>query len=81
MRRFCMENAFKFLLIFGVALLLAAASLAFSKDPRNSIFFARVHGKPSKEEAKKTARTIAGCVAGVGAAIIIYCLIGLISGS
>ena len=76
-----MENALKFMLIFGVLLLLAAASLAFSKDPRNSIFFARVHGKPSKEEAKKTALVIAGCVAGVGAAVIIYCLIGLISGS
>ena len=69
------------MIIFGVLLLLAAASLAFSKDPRKSVFFARVHGKPSKAEAKKTALSIAGCVAGVGLAIIIYCVIGLIKGS
>ncbi len=76
-----MENAYKFLIIFGVLLLLAAASLFFSKDPRNSVFFARMHGKFSREEAGKTARTIAGCVAGVGLAVILYCVIGLITGS
>ena len=74
-----MENAFIFLLIFGVLLLLAAASLAFSKDPRKSPFMARVHEK-NLEQAKKTAREVAGCVAAVGLALIIYCVIGLVKG-
>ena len=76
-----MHYAFLFLLIFGCLLLLAAASLWFSKDPRKSVFFARVQGKPNKEEARKTARQIAAAVAGVGIAIIIYCLVGLIGGA
>ena len=76
-----MHYAFVFLLIFGCLLLLAAASLWFSKDPRNSLFFARVQGKPGKEEARRTARQIAAGVAGAGLAIIIYCVIGLIRGA
>ena len=46
-----MENAFIFLLIFGVLLLLTAAGLAFSKDPRQSPLLGRVVGieKMSKE--------------------------------
>ena len=76
-----MHYAFIFLLIFGCLLLLAAASLWFSKDPRNSLFFARVQGKPGKEEARRTARQIAAGVAGAGLAIIIYCVIGLIRGA
>ena len=76
-----MQNAFLFLLIFGVLLLLSAASLWLSKDPRKSIFFAKVHGKPSKEKARRTARQIASALAGVGFAIIIYCAIGLIRGA
>lgn len=75
-----MENAFIFLMIFGVLLLLAAASLFFSKDPRKSVFFARMHGRYSIDAAKKAAGTIAGCVAGVGLAVIVYCVIGLIVG-
>ena len=54
-----MENAFIFLLIFGVLLLLTAAGLAFSKDPRQSPL-------------------VAGCVAAVGLALVIYCVIGLL---
>ena len=76
-----MHYAFIFLLIFGCLLLLAAASLWFSKDPRNSMFFARVQGKPGTEEARRTARQIAAGVAGVGFAIIIYCVIGLNRGA
>ena len=75
-----MEYAFIFLIIFGASLLLAAASLAFSKDPRKSPLMARTYGNVSKEQAKKTAREIAGCVAAVGLALIIYCTIGLITG-
>ena len=59
-----MENAFIFLLIFGVLLLLTAAGLAFSKE--------------SKEQARKLAREVAGCVAAVGLALVIYCVIGLV---
>ena len=76
-----MHYAFIFLLIFGCLLLLAAASLWFSKDPRENVFFARVQGKPGKEEARRTARQIAAAVAGVGLAIIIYSLIGIIGGA
>ena len=76
-----MKYAFVFLLIFGHALLLAAASLAHSKDPRHSIFFARVHGNLSRKDAKKIALEIAGCLSAVGLAIIIYCVIGLVKGN
>ena len=68
-----MENAFIFLLIFGVLLLLTAAGLAFSKDPRQSPL-----EKMSKEQARKLAREVAGCVAAVGLALVIYCVIGLV---
>ncbi len=76
-----MHYAFVFLLIFGVLILLAAASLWFSKDPRQSVFFARVHGNQSKEKARKTAREIAVALAGVGMAIVIYCIAGIIRGA
>lgn len=76
-----MENALIFILIFGLALLLTAAGLWFSKDPRKSPFLARVAGieKMGKAEAQKIAREIAGCVAAVGLAIVIYCAISLLS--
>ena len=76
-----MYYAVIFLLIFGCLLLLAAAKLWFSKDPRNSVFFAKVQGKQGKEEARRTARQIAAAVAGVGLAIIVYCVIRLIRGA
>lgn len=75
-----MEYAFVFLIIFGVALLLASAGLAFSKDPRKSFLMARTPQKMGLKEAKKTAREIAGCVAAVGLALIVYCTIALIKG-
>ena len=93
-----MENAFIFLLIFGVLLLLTAAGLAFSKDPRQSPLLLTAAGlafskdprqspllgrvvgieKMSKEQARKLAREVAGCVAAVGLALVVYCVIGLI---
>ena len=76
-----MHYAFVFLLIFGCLLLLAAASLWFSKDPRKSVFFARVQGKLNKEDARRTARPLAAGVAGAGLAVFIYCLIGIIGGA
>lgn len=75
-----MKYAFILFLIFGVLIILAGCSLFFSKDPRHSIFFARVHGKRSREDAQKTAKEIAAALFGVGAAIVIYCIIGLIRG-
>ena len=76
-----MHYAFFFLLIFGCLLIFAAAALCLNRDPRKSVFFARVQGKLSKEEARRTARQIAAGVAGVGLAIIVYCIIGLIGGA
>ena len=75
-----MENAIIFMLIFGIALLLAAASLWFSKDPRQSPLMGRVAGieKMGKTRAQEIAREIAGCVAAVGLAIVIYCTISLL---
>ena len=55
-----MEYAFVFLIIFGAALLLTAACLAFSKDPRKSPLMARTSQKMGLKEAKKAAREIAG---------------------
>ena len=76
-----MRNAFVFLLLFGCLLIFAAAALCLNRDPRKSVFFARVQGKLTKEEARRTARQIAAAVAGVGLAIIIYSLIGIIGGA
>ena len=74
-----MENAFILFIIFGAALILAAASLILSKDPRKSPLLGKVAGIEKMEigSARKIAREIAGCVAAVGLALIIYCLIGL----
>ena len=78
-----MHYALLFMMIFGAALLLAAAGLAFSKDPRDSFLLARVPGlkKMGKDRARKTAREIAAAVAGVGLAILIYCAVGIYSGA
>ncbi len=75
-----MENALIFMLIFGIVLLLAAAGLWFSRDPRQSPLLGRVAGieKMGKAKAQKIAREIAGCVAAVGLAIVLYCLISLL---
>ena len=67
-------EAMIFMMIFGAALLLAAGLLALTKDPKNSILMARVRGleKMSHEEALKIAHKIAGGVAIVGAALIVF---------
>ena len=76
-----MENALIFMLIFGISLILAAASLWFSKDPRKSPLLGRVSGieKMGKTGARKIAREISGCVAAAGLAIVIYCAVSLLS--
>ncbi len=51
-----MEYAFVFLIIFGAALLLTAACLAFSKDPRKSPLMARTSQKMGLKEAKRKLR-------------------------
>ena len=75
-----MENALIFMIIFGAALLLAAASLAFSKDPRKSLLLGRVVGieKMGKDRARIIALEVAGCVAAVGLALVIYCSVALL---
>ncbi len=75
-----MKYAFIFLLIFGALIILAGCSLFFSKDPRNSIFFTRIHGSTSQKEAQELAKEVAVALFGVGAAIVIYCLVGLLQG-
>lgn len=76
-----MENAFILLIIFGSALLLSALRLYLSKDPRKTVFFARVHENISNEKAIKLARQIASALLGVGIAVIVYCVIGLFKGA
>ena len=67
-------EAMIFMMIFGAALLLASGLLAITKDPKNSIFLARVRGleRMSREEALKIARKIAKIVAIVGASLIVF---------
>ena len=48
-----MRDAFVFLLLFGCLLIFAAAALCLNRDPRKSVFFARVQGKLTKEEARE----------------------------
>ena len=69
-----MKEGWLFLIIFGAALLAAAAALWFSKDPRNSFLLYKVTGIKDKEtdEARKIAREIAAAVAGVGLALIVF---------
>ena len=57
-----MREAFVFLLLFGCLLIFAAAALCLNRDPRKSVFFARVQGKLTKEEARRTARQIAAAL-------------------
>ena len=75
-------EVFILLLIFGAVLLLAAASLWFSKDPKNSILMARVAGakKMPPEKVKAISRQIASAVFGVALAIILFCIVKLIKG-
>ena len=60
-----MTNAFIFLTIFGAALLLTAACMYPWK-------------RRSEKEVQNT-KEVAAAVAGVGLAIIVYCVIGIIT--
>ena len=73
-------EAMIFMMIFGACLLLPALSLILSKDPRQSVFLARVRGLEamSLEEAKDKAKEIAKIVAIVGVALIVIFGIGAI---
>lgn len=70
--------AMLFMMIFGVALLLAAGLLVIQKDPRYSIMLAKVRGLKNKtpEEARAIARNIAKYVAIVGLVITVVFGIG-----
>ncbi len=73
-----MKEPFYFLIIFGTLLVIASLYLHFSEDPRGSVFFARVHGNLSKQEAKDTARKMSIGVFIVGTAIIVICTLCLL---
>lgn len=73
-----MEYAFIFLIIFGVAILLAALRLYTASDPRKSIFFARVRKDISHKDALETAKKMSRILCIVGAVIIILCVLGLL---
>ncbi len=49
-----MEYAFVFLIIFGAALLLTAACLAFSKDPRKSPLMARTSDEALNKDSGRS---------------------------
>ena len=73
-------EAMIFMMIFGAALLLTAGIIAIEKDPRQSVFLARVRGleKMSVEDARKKARQIAKIVAIIGGGMILVFGIGLL---
>ena len=62
-----------FMMIFGACLLIVPLSLFLSKDPRQSIFLARVRNLDSMslEQAKDKAREIGKIVGIVGLVIIV----------
>jgi len=71
-------EAYLFLLIFGVVLLLAAASLWFSKDPRKSLLMGRMSKKTPLQEAVKRSRQVASALFGVALALILFCVVRMI---
>ncbi len=66
-------EAMIFMMIFGACLLIVPLSLFLSKDPRQSIFLARVRNLDSMslEQAKDKAREIGKIVGIVGLVIIV----------
>ncbi|MBQ7488329.1 MAG: hypothetical protein IJT77_12620 [Clostridia bacterium] len=74
---------FILMLIFSIALFLAAASLCFTRDPKNSPLLFRVYNlrKMSKAEAAKKAREVGTGVALVAAVILIGSIIGMLADS
>lgn len=71
-------EAMIFMMIFGACLLLTALILILSRDPRQSIFLARVRNLDSMslDEAKGKAAEIARIVAIIGILLIVVCGIG-----
>lgn len=69
-----------FMMIFGAAIILTAGIIALEKDPRDSVFLARVHGLKEKslEEAGAIAKKIAKILAIVGICLIVVFGTGLI---
>ncbi len=73
-------EAMIFMMIFGAALLLTAAWLAFAKDPRHSVLLYKVQGLNSmpREKARGKARQLAKIVGIIGTAIIVVFGIGTV---
>ncbi len=73
-------EAMIFMMIFGAALLLTAAWLAFAKDPRHSVLLYKVQGLSSmpREKARGKARQLAKIVGIIGTAIIVVFGIGTV---
>jgi len=72
------QYAYVFMLIFAGVLFLAAASLYFSRDPRNHIFFPGSRDrKMPKEAAVRLARQVAGGVALTAFVIAVGGVVGL----
>lgn len=69
-----------FMMIFGMAILLAALALTLSKDPRESVLMARAYEIKNKslEDAKAHAKKVAKILAIVGAGMIVLFGITLI---
>ena len=74
------EPAFIFMAIFGAALLLSAAIIASSDDPRKLPFFTPIDPICSmpKYKAKEAAKKIAKYVAIIGGFILIISLLGVL---
>ena len=68
-------EAMIFMMIFGACLIFAALTLRLSRDPRQSVFLARVHKVETMplEKAKEKAREVSGIVAIVGIVLIAVC--------
>ena len=66
-------EAMIFMVIFGVALLLTAAWLAFAKDPRHFVLLYKVQGLSSmpREKSREKARQLAKVVAVIGVITIV----------
>ena len=73
-----MKEPFYFLIIFGTLLVAASLYLHFSDDPRGSVFFARVRGDLTKQEAKDTARKMSIGLFITGTAVIVICTLCLL---
>ena len=73
-----MKEPFYFLIIFGALLVTASLYLHFSDDPRGTVFFARVRGKPTRQEAKDTARKMSIGLFIIGTAIVVICTLCLL---